>query len=302
MTSRSGRIDIDRPAIRRALPGTHGSDRSAIGAAAPRRSGSPGARRSRAHQSPAPEQLGHLGHQILCLRVADGLPGHQHDVVPILDPGRDLAPGGPQDPSRSIALDGAAHAACRDHGGEAGAGRDTQYHPVSAQVVPLCEHPADVTGAHRELRRRGELGPCGVGAPRLHGPPACASGGGTRASSRGAGCSVGTFVCPWPWRWVLSARRPAHAGRDRQVYGGATSLDKGLDNEKSVKTPDHVSTGQNRGAIVRPASPRAARSPAGGPRRHLPPEVFSTVVERLCGFAWRQLSLSAMRAKPGHTS
>ena len=67
------------------------------------------------------------------------------------------------------------------------------------------------------------------------------------------------------------------------VYEGPSSQDKGLDRRKSVKTPGPARGARRRCANVRPAFPPANRAPIRrGVTTNLP--VFSTIVERCCGF------------------
>jgi len=85
---------------------------------------------SSAHQRFTAKQLGHLGHQILCLRASDSLAGHEDDIVSVCGRGRNLTPGLPQDPPSSIPLNGASHTTGGDHRGVLGARREEQYHPL----------------------------------------------------------------------------------------------------------------------------------------------------------------------------
>ena len=70
-----------------------------------------------------------------------------------------------------------------------------------------------------------------------------------------------------------------------KVYGPVSSQDKGLDNRKSAKTNAAASGVENVGAIFRELPPG---DPGPNMDRRLAafPEL-STIVERVCGYAWR---------------
>ena len=87
------------------------------------------------------------------------------------------------------------------------------------------------------------------------------------------------------WRFP-SEMKAGDAGR-RSVYGWSSSQDKGLDKRKSVKTPRAGPEAANPCATVRPASLQATPEPEDRRGAERFPQVFSTVVERFCGFAWR---------------
>lgn len=68
-----------------------------------------------------------------------------------------------------------------------------------------------------QIRQRARGDPCGDGQTRWHARPWSASAGESHARGRGAGCSAGKSVCPWPRRSPRSvsleafpALRPGH--------------------------------------------------------------------------------------------
>jgi hypothetical protein len=96
-----------------------------------------------------PQELCHLGHQVLCLGACDPRAGDPSDVVCVICLLRDLAPGRSQDAPRPVALDRAAHPPAGDEGDRSRPGRDKGYHPCSVNGSPSVEQGADVEAWHR---------------------------------------------------------------------------------------------------------------------------------------------------------
>jgi hypothetical protein len=95
-----------------------------------------------------PQELCHLGHQVLCLGACDPRAGDPSDVVCVICLLRDLAPSRSQDAPRPVALDRAAHPPAGDKGDRSRPGRDKGYHPCSVNGPPPVEQGADVEARH----------------------------------------------------------------------------------------------------------------------------------------------------------
>ena len=165
-------------------------------------------------------------------------------------------------------------------------GREKHYHPRSVRRIGRRRTPVGPRAiAARRRTSDGEARAALAAAATTgsRGRRGCACAGGSRAPSRGGGCSAGRCACPWPCRDPRSMRRPARAPAGPRVYGPRSTQDKGLDNRKCVKTPLGRGRVENPCAIVRPPPPAANPcSATTAPDRH-PPDGFSTVVERSCG-------------------
>ena len=96
-----------------------------------------------------PQQLGHLGDQILGSGVPDGLASHQDDVVSFHPTWRDLTDRGPKDPPGPVPLHRTADLLAGDQRELSGAGSDKQYHPRSVHRLGIPEYALDPRGAHR---------------------------------------------------------------------------------------------------------------------------------------------------------
>ena len=101
-----------------------------------------------------------------------------------------------------------------------GSGREKHYHPFSVQIC-LDRRTAVRAAARARRRPRGQPRPALRAAPGKdrRGPPSCASGHGSRASSRGGGCSVGTFA------WTSGSSSSSRS--NGRPFGGSRSIAEG---------------------------------------------------------------------------
>ena len=240
-------------------------------------------RGSQVREPPAVEQFGHLGHQILRRGAPDGLAGHQDDVSVIRTAARPVA----RPPEGSAGLGSA--------GPRRRSGARPRPRPVPSRArqtvspafraggCPSSEHGSHPGRVHEGPSRRGGSDPWRGGGPGSCVRRGSACDDGSRASSRGGGCWVGTYA--WTCGAGLSRgwrRRAATGRRARQYTGGHRRRTKGL-------TTERVSRPQARRGCGKPRCYIPPRLPPDGPpvdrraRRPSLPRELSTVVERFCG-------------------
>lgn len=95
------------------------------------------------------EQPLDLRDQLMCSGTNDRAPRDQDDVVPALDPVRELPPGGPQDAPGSVPDDRATDPPARDERHGPWPGGDKHYHPVSVERPAARQDAADPIAARR---------------------------------------------------------------------------------------------------------------------------------------------------------
>lgn len=212
------------------------------------------------------KQIGHVGCEVLRAGAPDGLARHQDRIVGV-PPKSQLSPRGPQDPSCPIAFHRTPDAAADDEGDLARSGSEEHHHSLAVQRSSPLQELTDIGRSHRRSAMRGRQS-------RTAFPPARGKDGpaGTRTHPQPEAVAPSTPA-------VVRLIRPLALGHDRpleprregrraagrrQVYGPTSSLAKGLDNRKCVKTATSASVAENRCAIV-PPLPTVNRTEAGAP-------------------------------------
>jgi hypothetical protein len=140
------------------------------------------------------------------------------------------------------------------------------------------------------VRPTAQCGPCGVAPRGWHARRGFACATGTRGSSRGDGCSVGTYACPWPrlsFSWYLKFSRCRSQPSGLRVVR-SSPCQPGWQARKNTRW--QAGDGPSVGGRHRL---RQNQPPASLPGRH----AVTSVVLAYTGFLWQHPRLLACGAR-----